>query len=91
MKKKLDRVKVEISVADFLFARDEMCRSFDKAADATRRLSDAFTHLSTEMLMAGAADPFHDDGEPDPERMKAFAAIDQAKEDLAVVLNSARR
>jgi hypothetical protein len=86
--KKLDPVKLELALADMMFAKKTAQDAIDRLAQAVASTNEAFEMLSVEARIAFAGDPYLENGEVDSQALGDFAALDQASESLAFIVKS---
>lgn len=89
--RKLDRVKLEIALADMMFARELARQAIDRMNTAVRDATEIFAELGAQARIMVAQHPFLEDGSPDREAMKDFAALDHAAESLACIVKEQTR
>ncbi|RWC25933.1 hypothetical protein [Mesorhizobium sp.] len=83
---KLDRVKLEIALADMMFARETAREAIERLNAAVRDTTETFAELDVQARIMMAQHPFLEDGTPDHDAMKDFAALDKAAESLACLV-----
>ncbi|AZV21497.1 hypothetical protein [Mesorhizobium sp. M7A.F.Ce.TU.012.03.2.1] len=86
--KKLDPVKLELALADMMFAKQTAQDAMVRLAQAVASTNEAFEMLSVEARIAFAGDPYLENSHVDRQALGDFAALDQAAEALALIVNS---